>query len=320
MSTRPDTAKSEISSAIGSDDGLPSPLPSDRARSATPGAPPSPHGYSHFRGVTNPTNRSLRSPAPPSTASGTSRPQSPESTTSRTHVPSLTAQGFLRPMSSSRLQQQRLENLRAARAARERERTRPPTGATQFTEDDDAQSMRSNRTGPYASLPRQHRPAASITTGYTESEAPNEYDVNSQQGQSETSHHYFRSESPEKKSIPAPLNLNKTLGIGSKKDEAMVSPNSFRSGFSIGSKQIIPASHQQLHSNEPSPRYSDPAHNFPEKQYIAQQSAMGKNYEYFEGNNIFWLGGRMQNARDRPINIFTGVAIILPAILFFVYS
>lgn len=317
MASRPDTARSEISSAI-SDDGLPPlPPPSDRARSTTPAA--SSHGYSHFRGVTNPTNRSLRSPPPPSTTSGASRPQSPESTTSRTHVPSLTAQGFLRPMSSSRLQQQRLENLKAARAARSQQQ-RPPTAATNATfADDDTQSVRSNRTGPYASLPPQHRPTASITTGYTESDIPNDYDVNSQPTQSENGD-YFRSESPEKRTLPAPLNLGNSLGIGDQKDKPLRSPHSFRSGFSIGSKQIIPPSHQQLHSNEPSPRYNEHARNSQEKQYLAQQSAMGKNYEYFEGNNVFWLGGRLQNARDRPMNIVTGVLLVLPAVLFFVFS
>ena len=319
MASRPATARSEISSAI-SDDGLPSPLPppSDRAKSTTPGPPPvspPPHGYAQFRGVTNPTNRSLRSPPPPpSTTSGPSRPQSPESTTSRTHVPSLTAQGFLRPMTSSRLQQQRLKNLSAARTARDS--PRPGTGADQTNDDDDAQSVRSNRTGPYASLPRQHRLAASITTGYTESEAPENYATTSQQDASEAEHEYFQSQSPEKRHVPAPLDLSNTLSVAALKDKPMRSLHSFRSGLSIGSKQIIPPTHQQLPSAEPSPRYPD----LQEKQYIAQQSALGKNYEYFEGNNVFWLGGRMQNARDRPINILTGVVLVVPAVLFFVFS
>lgn len=318
MVSRPDTARSEISSAI-SEDGLPPlPPPSDRARSTIPAGPTSPHGYTHFRGVTHPTNRSLRSPPPPSTTSGASRPQSPESTTSRTHVPSLTAQGFLRPMSSSRLQQQRLESLKAARAARSQQQ-RPQTGVTNATIDDDAQSMRSNRTGPYASLPPMHRPTASITTGYTESEVPNDYDVNSQPTQSETGD-YFRSESPPKRTFPAPLNLSNSLSVADNKDKPMRSPHSFRSGFSIGSKQIIPPTHQSLHSNEPSPRYNEHARNTQEKQYLAQQSALGKNYEYFEGNNVFWLGGRLQNARDRPMNIATGILLVLPAVLFFVFS
>ncbi|MBA7493023.1 hypothetical protein ES702_03578 [subsurface metagenome] len=314
MANRPQTAKSEISSAI-SDDGLPAPppllpppLPSDRSRSNTPGLP-SP-GFPNFSGVTNPTNRSLRSPVSHSAYSGTSRPQSPEGTTSRTHVPSLTAQGFLKPMSSSRLQQQRLSNLRAARA---RESSRSATGTEPIHDDEDTQSVRS---GPYASMPKQHRPTASITTGYTESEAAENYDSISQRGRSEADNEYFRGHSPEKKQIPAPLDLRSSLNISGNQDKPLRSPHSFRSGLSIGGKQVIPRSHQHLPSNEPSPRYQD----MQEKRYVAQQSALGRNYEYFEGNNVFWLGGRIQNARDRPINLLTGILIVTPCILFFIFS
>jgi len=317
MATRPATARSEISSAI-SDDGLPSPLPppSDRAKSTTPGPPVSPHGYAQFRGVTNPTNRSLRSPPPPSSTSGTSRPQSPESTTSRTHVPSLTAQGFLRPMSSSRLQKQRLSNLRASRAAGDNPRPQSDhTAASQLHDDDDGQSLRSNRTGPYASLPKMHRPAASITTGYTDSEAPHDYDTTSQQAVSDADREYFQS--PEKKRTPSRLDLSSALNAATLKETALRSPHSFRSGLSVGSKQILPpANHQHLPSTEPSPRYPTSQ----EKHRIAQHEALGKNYEYFEGNSVFWLGGRMQNARDRPINVLTGLLLLVPAVLFFVFS
>lgn len=311
MANRPPTARSEISSAI-SDDGLPSPLPpqSDRARSITPGGTASP-GFSQFKGVTHPTNRSLRSPALSSTYSGTSRPQSPESTTSRTHVPSLTAQGFLRPMSSSRLQQQRLSNLRAARAAREASRS--AASAEPLPDDEDNRSVRS---GPYVSMPKLHRPTTSITTGYTESEAPENYDSASQHGRSEADNEYFRGHSPDKRHVPAPLDLRNSLKVGPSQDQSLRSPHSFRSGLSIGGKQVFPPSHQHLPSNEPSPRYQE----MQEKQYIAQQSALGKNYEYFEGNNIFWLGGRIQNARDRPFNILTGILIVMPSILFFIFS
>lgn len=315
MASRPDTARSEISSAISEDGFAPLPPLSDRAGSTTPGLPSSSHGYAQFRGVTSPINRTFRSPPPPSTTSGTSRPQSPESTTSRTHVPSLTAQGFLRPMSSSRLQQQRLANLRNARSTRND--ARPSTGATFRTEDDDTQSVRSNRTGPYVSMPPQHRLTASITTAYTESEAAEHYDEASQPGMSDTGR-YFQHSEPEKRSIPAPLDLSKALNVAGLKEKALQSPHSFRSGLSIGSKQIIQSSHEPLRSTAPSPapRYQEVS----EKRFdVAQQSAMGKNYEYFEGNNTFWLGGRIQNARDRPINILTGLFLVVPAILFFVF-
>ncbi|KAB8356325.1 hypothetical protein FH972_023909 [Carpinus fangiana] len=48
--------------------------------------------------------------------------------------------------------------------------------------------------------------------------------------------------------------------------------------------------------------------------------ASGKNYEYFQGNTIFCFGGRLQNARSRPISIATAILILLPAGLFFGYS
>lgn len=46
----------------------------------------------------------------------------------------------------------------------------------------------------------------------------------------------------------------------------------------------------------------------------------GVNYQYFSGNTIFFLGGRLQNTRDRPVNIASGLIVIVPSILFLVYS
>jgi palmitoyltransferase ZDHHC9/14/18 len=47
---------------------------------------------------------------------------------------------------------------------------------------------------------------------------------------------------------------------------------------------------------------------------------LGKNYEYFTGNTLFFGGGRLQNSRDKPINIATGIFVVLPSALFFAYS
>jgi palmitoyltransferase ZDHHC9/14/18 len=35
---------------------------------------------------------------------------------------------------------------------------------------------------------------------------------------------------------------------------------------------------------------------------------------------VFWGKGRFQNARERPINIITGILVVLPSGLFFAYS
>lgn len=47
---------------------------------------------------------------------------------------------------------------------------------------------------------------------------------------------------------------------------------------------------------------------------------MGRNWEYFTGNTIFCLGGRLQNTRSRPVNVATGAFVIVPCILFFIFS
>lgn len=50
------------------------------------------------------------------------------------------------------------------------------------------------------------------------------------------------------------------------------------------------------------------------------QPSLGRNYEYAVGNNVFFGKGRFINSRDKPVNIMTGVMILLPCGLFFGYS
>jgi len=50
------------------------------------------------------------------------------------------------------------------------------------------------------------------------------------------------------------------------------------------------------------------------------KAELGKNHEYFTGNTVFFWGGRLQNARDKPVVLITAIIIILPAILFFIFS
>jgi palmitoyltransferase ZDHHC9/14/18 len=52
----------------------------------------------------------------------------------------------------------------------------------------------------------------------------------------------------------------------------------------------------------------------------AARSNLGSNFEYFEGNTVFALGGRLQNTKHRPINIATLSLVILPCVLFFIFS
>lgn len=48
-----------------------------------------------------------------------------------------------------------------------------------------------------------------------------------------------------------------------------------------------------------------------------QKSDLGRVYQYFDGNTVFCLGGRWQNTRGRPVNIATGIFVIIPCALFF---
>jgi palmitoyltransferase ZDHHC9/14/18 len=304
MAGRPGTARSEISSAI-SDDGIAPRAETENPQDqpALPNPSAAQHGFSHLRGVTQPTNRTIRNPPPaPSSTAGSSRPQSPAvSTVSRTHVPSLTAQGFHRPMSSQKLQAQRFRRPNTG--------VQPPAAIPDNENEEyaDDQSVASSR----APMPKGHRPFQSITTDYTHSEGPEPYET--------TSHDYQSHQEGDvglvdgsRKVVQRPMHLNLSAAQGTA-DAPQKSPLSFRSGLSLASKGRMEPGHQHLSSTATSPRHQ------PERLSKAGSGA-GKNHEYFQGNTVFWWGGRMQNARDRPVNIATGVFLVLPAILFFAKS
>ena len=125
----------------------------------------------------------------------------------------------------------------------------------------------------------------------------------------------------EKKSMPERLNINKTVQTGSSHDPPQKSPLSFRSDFlSIRNKNEDPQrppsrGHERLSSvASSSPR------SMKDQKAPARPPNLGKNYEYFTGNTVFWGSGRFQNSRDKPVNIATGLLIVLPVALFLAYS
>ena len=64
---------------------------------------------------------------------------------------------------------------------------------------------------------------------------------------------------------------------------------------------------------------SDDAHSFVKPPVTTNQKP-GYNYEYFAGNTFFFLRGRAQNTRDRPINLASALFVIAPSILFLIFS
>lgn len=310
MAGRPSTARSEISSAI-SDDVVSTrpPNPAIIQLPATSSTPVTQYGYSHLRNTPTPTNRQVISPPPLSTYSS-GRPDSPSSQISRTHVPSITAQGFLRPMSSTKLQAQRLGRTSALGRS---VYTQPAEEESDRDHTDDGRSVVSSRQGPYAPMPRGHKATPSATS-YSESRAASDrYEM------AQRDYHMnfmpqalpYRASSPSGRSQPNALRLNESLHVGSIRGTDILSPRSLRSGLSLGSRHVFEQGHQQLPS-----RGVDTQKQFPG----SEKTRQGKNFEYFEGNTMFWMGGRLQNSRDRPINIASAVVIIVPTVLFFVFS
>ena len=212
-------------------------------------------------------------------------------------MPSLTAQGFFKPMSSQKLQAQRFR-----RPHQDHHASVPPSIPDEHEDYADDESVASSR----VPMPKGHRPFQSITTDYTHSEGPEHDYISHQEGETGLV-------DGSRKAVQRPMHLNLSTVQGTT-DAPQKSPLSFRSGFSLASKGRMEPGHQHLSSTATSPRHPPP------DQTASTKPDAGKNYEYFEGNTFFFWGGRMQNARDRPINIATGICLVVPAIVFFAKS
>ncbi|MCJ1312411.1 Eukaryotic peptide chain release factor GTP-binding subunit [Agyrium rufum] len=262
--------------------------------------------------------------------SNTSRPQSSASRSSRTHAPSISSNAFFRPMSSQRLQAQR--------------GVRPPTSTRSIvtsTNRSDAgssinrRSHASNQTGVSAPQDLDQAPP-SRGTEYTEQD-PRDRAVNNA---SPTGHNTVQSVSESTRPLHASP-IDTVQPEGSKQPAVYKQPShanlqvnpqqstgSFRSSFLLPVNNISPngspkihrspsQGHQRLSSDATLPK-SRHDHNHNHSGHMP--SSQGYNYQYFTGKTIFWLGGRMQNTRDRPFNVLTGFLVILPTVLFFVFS
>jgi len=253
---------------------------------------------------------------PPTRNSVTSRPGSSGSRLSRTHIPTLTAQAFFRPMSSQRLQ--------AHRGARPM--TKGTVSSTDEWADHNSQNRRSiisNSTVPQGSLPTVEQDVPpSRGTEFTDPIIPDRNTSNA----SPTGHTTIRSlgdsvrllRDRDQKSKPHPghLNLNPTYNGPSGQDVPPKSPLSFLSLQNKGNAHNghDPRGHERLSSAGSSPGPGDV------KKQRFPRGYLGKNYEYFIGNTFFCGGGRLQNSRDKPINIITGLLVVVPSALFFAFS
>ena len=258
----------------------------------------------------------------------------PPSSTSRSHVPSLTSHAFFRPMSSQKLQAQRGASrpVAVARQQRTSDDSAPESGTNTAR-----QSIISN---PVAKLAREltdegeMRPPPSRGTEMTEQETVDRITANT----SPTHGHYAAASLSEsvrplqkKKAEIKGLSVNTDrsyLGGGGNQATPMKSPRSFRSSFLLPSRNDSSqnSENRRMHGGEKlesiasspqlTPTNAGPKSTLPK----TNAKKLGHNYEYFEGNTAFCIGGRLQNTRHRPVNIATGAMVVAPAALFFVFS
>ncbi|KAI9754023.1 MAG: hypothetical protein M4579_004899 [Chaenotheca gracillima] len=263
-----------------------------------------------------------------SSAYGGGRPQSaasrPPSSTSRSHVPTVTSHAFFRPMSSQKLQAQRGGRL-------------PATSPTQPAEDGYSEvGSNANRTSigsnptlrqGLANFPTDNEPPPN-SRGTDRTERGVDRDDNVSPTGNGTMTSYGDSVTPlqghtaDKGLTVDTLRTNRNYQNGSSiKSPIQPSPKTFRSSFLLPSRGTAQTresreGREKLASIASSPR--DPP--TPTKMMDELRLTSGRNYQYFSGNTIFCMGGRMQNTRDKPISFATGLMVIVPAALFFAFS
>ncbi|PVI06453.1 zf-DHHC-domain-containing protein [Periconia macrospinosa] len=241
----------------------------------------------------------------------------PTTSASRTHVP-LAAHGFFRPMSSQRLQQQRNQR---------------PTSLLghsslymEGNSDSYRQSIGSNHTikeAPLGLHRTQDEPLPpSRGTDVSDRDLPDRNTANSTPTGAETVRSQGESITPlQRPPKPQHLDLSKNYKTDSGKvPTPSKSPRSFTSNFLLPSREgrlsMRPQDgHEKLTSAESSPRMARK-----ENPRDVVKRELGKNHEYFAGNTTFCWGGRLQNTRDRPVNVATALFIVAPTGLFFGFS
>lgn len=252
----------------------------------------------------------------------------PPSSTSRTHVPSLTSHAFFRPMSSQRLQAQRGGSRPTAMAQQGMSEDGSAEGGSSVARN----SVNSNQTarqGPGTHEDGEGLPPPSRGTEFTEQETAERVTANTSPTHG---HHTTGSLSESVRPLQRnptntkglSLNIDKSYKNGGGLPTPSKSPHSFRSSFLLPTRgDVAPNSpnrstqgREKLSSVASSPGLTpvDAPKN------TSRQRNFGSNYQYFTGNTVFCWGGRLQNTRHRPINIATGFLVLVPGILFFVFS
>jgi palmitoyltransferase ZDHHC9/14/18 len=260
----------------------------------------------------------------------------PISAASKSHVPSLTSHAFFHPMSSQKLQAQRgasrPSNLQQSTThdAPVYERAASPRLATASP----VQRMAHHQ----STSMNEHDIHELPPSRGTENTEPETYDRNTANtspthGGNYTANSPTESVRPLQRNHPDTQNLRVDVNASQSYNANALTPSrtprSFRSSFMLsrsgsgaGNSNRNLAGAEKLSSAASSPQLTPtaPASRMDTATTVKDTPKLGRNHEYFEGNTVFCIGGRLQNTRHRPINIATGSFVVIPSILFFVFS
>ena len=250
------------------------------------------------------------------TMSNSSRPPSATSRTSRTHVPSLASHAFFHPMSSQRLQAQR-----GGRPPNTGQSVASVDGYSEVGSHANRYSIGSNTTTQRGPPVHQNNDVLPPSRGTEFSDQDDSGTMNVSPNENTTVRSVGESERPLRNGSvdprPTHLDTGQTYKpVAGGPSPVQKSPRSFRANFLIPSKSNSSEinGHERLSSSDTAPQSG------PTKASRRSNPQTGINYQYFSGNTVFFWGGRLQNTRDRPINIATGIIVITPSVLFLVYS
>lgn len=256
----------------------------------------------------------------------------PGSAISKTHVPSLAAQGFFKPMSSQKLQAQRgqgqvpgaqprptsalAQNVRSRRSEDSQTRHRYSNASVNTlrdglppTRDEDAPPLPTSRGTMYTNDGTQPETLVAASVVSNNSTAP----LQARQGMGDLKVETNGQRKSNNSSQPppkSPKSLRASLGLGS------------RRASKHGDDRRPSPAHEKLHSDPSSPNDTEdvkPPLPLPTTQFQSRPQA-GRNYEYFAGNMLFFIRGRLLNTRAQPLNVATFILTTLPAVLFFAFS
>ena len=249
----------------------------------------------------------------------------PPSSASKTHVPSLAAQGFFRPMSSRRLQAQRSQrpnSLLGTNSLRPETRDRDigETSSYRQSVGSDA-AVRGTPLQPAFMRGSDGLPPPSRGSNLTEYELQDRATLTA----SPTGVEALPSHGDNLLSYPKPsqpMDFDTALKNVNHLPLPVqrISSKTFQSSFIIPGNGAAVAGGQPQHDLRASPSGNGTSITDREKPFKEAVRRPRKNYQYFTGNTVFCWGGRLQNARDRPISIASAIGFLLPSILFLIFS